>query len=233
MSPPRPTSAVSCAGVRGIVEEPSCKPEGPNDTAVPESVTADPPIDTLWPSSPNAVGFAVKVWPATVNTDCKRAVCCAGVSGIVEEPSCKPEGPSEIIVPESVSAGPSIDTLWPSTANAVGFAVKVWPAIEKTDLSSGLLKVTVLPFMMSAPLSEGIVYVVPDIVAAPPPALMMTPFASMIDLRVACSDSVPVGKGYVLPSITTDAEPAEIVWPEIIPWLPGAHPLLSGLEESR
>ena len=94
--------------------------------------------------------------------------------------------------------------------------MKVWPAIEKTDLSSGLLKVTVLPFMMSAPLSEGIEYVVPDIVAALPPALIVTPFTSMIDLRVACSDPVLIGKAYVLPSITTDAEPAEIVWPEML-----------------
>lgn len=76
--------------------------------------------------------------------------------------------------------------------------------------------------MMSAPLSEGIVYVVPDIVAALPPALLTTPFASMIDSRVACSGPVLVGKGYVLPFITTDVEAPEIVWPEMIRWLPSA-----------
>lgn len=58
--------------------------------------------------------------------------------------------------------------------------------------------------MTSAPLSEGIEYAVPGIVAALLPALMTTPFASMMDLRVACSHSVLVGKRYVLPSVDND-----------------------------
>ena len=88
--------------------------------------------------------------------------------------------------------------------------------------SNPVEKAIVLPLTRSILSSGGIEYVVPDITAALPPALMMTPFASVSDWGMISSDMVFVGSAYVLSSTTTDDKPSEIVWPEMVAWPPGA-----------
>lgn len=83
-------------------------------------------------------------------------------------------------------------------------------------------KATILSFAMRALSSEGIKEYVPDHVAALATALMMTVFAGVVDWGIAFSDAVFVGSAYMLPSITADETPAEILWLEMMIWLPGA-----------
>ena len=52
---------------RSTVELPiASTPEGPRLIIVLSTVTAEPPAETMVPAIKNAVGFGVKVWPATV-----------------------------------------------------------------------------------------------------------------------------------------------------------------------
>jgi len=53
----------------GIVLVPMTRPEGPKLIGVPSTVTADPPGETDFPPIEKPVGFAVKIRPASVNTD--------------------------------------------------------------------------------------------------------------------------------------------------------------------
>ena len=66
---PRFAAAVSSATPMGIVEEPICIPDGPNETTVPSIVTAEPSSATVLPAATNPVGAAVKVSPAMVKID--------------------------------------------------------------------------------------------------------------------------------------------------------------------
>lgn len=56
-----------------------------------------------------------------------------GVSGTVEVPIWRPEGPREMMVPERVRAGPPGRRVWDPMVKPDGEAVKVWDAIVKTD----------------------------------------------------------------------------------------------------
>ena len=55
------------------------------------------------------------------------------VSGMVEEPITRPEGPRETTVPEIVAAGPLGEIVVPAMTKPVGAAVKAWPPTVKTD----------------------------------------------------------------------------------------------------
>lgn len=68
---PRPTCSVSHAAIalRGKAEEPTCKPPGPQEITVAEMVSAAPLQERLWPLTMTSAGLAVKVSPATANTE--------------------------------------------------------------------------------------------------------------------------------------------------------------------
>lgn len=71
MNPPSPSPLlVDVAADNVIVLLPMSKtPDASKLIGVPEIVTPGPPAEILVPSIENAVGFAVKTSPATVNTD--------------------------------------------------------------------------------------------------------------------------------------------------------------------
>lgn len=55
--------------VKGMVDEPIWRPEGPRLITVPERVRAEPPMEREVPAMEKPVGAVVKVWPATVKMD--------------------------------------------------------------------------------------------------------------------------------------------------------------------
>lgn len=89
-------------------------PDGPREMGVPERVSAGPPGETVVPARGKPVGFAVKVWPATVKT------LGAGVAGgriILELPMNRaPDGFREIGIPEMTTAAPPGETRDPATS---------------------------------------------------------------------------------------------------------------------
>ena len=100
---PRFASAVASAAFNGIVEEPICIPDGPNETTVPSIVTAEPSSATVLPATTNPVGAAVKVSPAIVKID------CGFVGKAIVLPLAKSARPSEAIeyvVPDKAAGGP-------------------------------------------------------------------------------------------------------------------------------
>lgn len=92
---------------RGMVDVPIWRPDGPSEIMVPDIVIADPPGEIVWPLKVKPIGAAVKVCPATVNTE----AAAVGGRGTVAVPICSPEGPSESTVPDSVIAEPPGDRL--------------------------------------------------------------------------------------------------------------------------
>lgn len=62
-----PTVYTDCKGVgRATVEEPIWRPEEPRETTVPETVIAEPPIESEELPMAKPVGAPVNVWPPTV-----------------------------------------------------------------------------------------------------------------------------------------------------------------------
>ena len=89
-------------------------------------VTAEPPGVRDVPAILKPVGAAVKVWPATVKTDC-------GARATVEEPIWRPAEPRDTTVPEMVTAEPPGVREVPAIEKPVGAAVKVESPTVKTD----------------------------------------------------------------------------------------------------
>ena len=67
-SAPRPSLCLAEANVMVLLPT-SKRPDACKATGIPEIVTPGPPAEMVVPSMENAVGFAVKTCPATVNTD--------------------------------------------------------------------------------------------------------------------------------------------------------------------
>ena len=97
-------SPVGAAVASGIVIDPICSPDGPNETTVPAIVTAAPSKDTVAPPTAKELGAAVNVCPPTVKTD-----LAVGEAKIMVEPSITAPWSfekMEMISPETVMGLP-------------------------------------------------------------------------------------------------------------------------------
>ena len=203
---------------------------------MPEIVTAEPPTESEELPIAKPVGAAVKVWPATVKTDCVGDAAPGRATVLL--PTRRPPlfGRIEIAVPETVIADPPAErVLVPITKPApLGAAVRVCPATTTEDGKRfGGIATVLLPTRM--PLSFGRTETTfPDTVAALPPALIIAPLGRVtMPLKGALEGWTPfwrrsgiavgaAGRPKVLASTTTLLEPAETTWPEMVAWLPEA-----------
>lgn len=155
----------------GTVELPTTSPAEPRLIPVPEMVIRAPPACKIVPATATPVGLAVKVWPPT--TKVAEGAFALGIVA-VELPTMMFEGPTEIIVPEIVIAGPPTGTVLPDMITPPGTAVKVWPATVKAEelgVSVGMAIVDVPTMRPELPSTKG----VPDMVIAGPPGDRVLP----------------------------------------------------------
>ena len=91
---------------------------------VPFTVAAGPPAERIVPAIGNAEGLGVNVWSATVYA--LLGVYVRLGRSTVEPPIANaPDGPRLIVVPSTVTAGPSTEIVVPAMEKADGFGVKV------------------------------------------------------------------------------------------------------------
>ena len=113
--------------VRGVVDNPTRRPDRPREIIVSEIVTAEPSCKSVVLPIAKPAGFAVIVWPATAKVDGVAALDSAldGIRSAMEVPICESEGPKDITVPESVIAGPPGRIVVPLIPKPEEFAVKL------------------------------------------------------------------------------------------------------------
>lgn len=137
-------------------------------------------------------------------------------------PMTRPEGPSEIVVPEMVMAAPFAERVVPAMEKAVELAVNVVPATLKIDWKDGAARGRVLLPIIRAegPSETG----VPEIVTAGPPWEMVVPaMEKAVGLAVNVLwatvkiDWMGVeGSGIVLLPTTRPAAPRDTVVPDTV-----------------
>ena len=105
----------------------SNNPEAPKLMRVPEMVMPGSPAVRVVPAIEKAVGSGVKVWPATVRAVGDRFTVLLPMSSI-------PEAPRLMRVPAMVIPGLPGERVVPAIPKPRGFAVKVCPAADSTDV---------------------------------------------------------------------------------------------------
>lgn len=205
----------------GTVELPTTSPAEPRLIPVPEMVIRAPPACKIVPATATPVGLAVKVWPPT--TKVAEGAFALGIVA-VELPTMMFEGPTEIIVPEIVIAGPPTGTVLPDMITPPGTAVKVWPATVKAEelgVSVGMAIVDVPTTRPELPNTTG----VPVMVKAGPPGEsvlpeMTTPLGTAVKVCPATvkAEEPKPGEGRAIVDVPTTRpeSPSETVAPGIV-----------------